>query len=232
MTPQQYDIYVSYAQEDRDKVRRIIEELEWVGLRVWWADQPTTSQESLQVLDEQMDATKVHLLVLSNNSAASGRLQAEARTGSAKGRLIAARIDPVLPPRGVKAITYADLTNWEGGQDHRGMKKLLHGIYRLIGKGVAPDISLEKGDEQEYESDVDQLSDPEKDERAWQMCLAYNNRTYYNHYLNHFPNGKYVHEAKERIAKKKRTGNIILTCAIIWIIAQIIFSVIINLADF
>ena len=232
MYNQEFDLYVSFAAEDTAKVQRIVEELEWAGIRVWMRHQPEASADSIAMLNETMNEGKAHLVVWSNDSAASGRIQAEARTTSVRGRLIAARIDAVLPPKGTKATTYADLVDWQGGQDHRGMKKLLYAIHQLTGKGVAPDPSeFQLTSEAAVQTEVDMLSDPEKDERAWQITLSYNNKTYLEHYLKHFPTGAHTQEAKERLEKKKRTGKIIMTCAIIYFIAQIIFSVIINLAN-
>ena len=138
MSERAFDLYVSYAPEDYDKVRRIVEELEWIGLQVWFRDQPQASEDSVRLLQTALGQSRAHLVVWSKDSAASGRVQAEARTSAEQGRLIASRIDMVLPPRGTKAITYADLIDWEGGQDHRGMKKLLNAVYQLTGKGVAP----------------------------------------------------------------------------------------------
>ncbi|MEM7036592.1 MAG: hypothetical protein AAF570_06390, partial [Bacteroidota bacterium] len=65
----------------------------------------------------------------------------------------------------------------------------------------------------------------DKDERAWKICLARDTRTYYIHYLNHFPNGRYVQEARRRIELKQRNGRLLLTCAIIWIVAQVIVTI-------
>lgn len=233
MTRDPFDIYISYAPEDFERVRKIVEELEWAGLKVWFRNQPETSQESIDTLNQTLDASKVQLVVWSQNSAASGRVQAEARVGSLKKRLIAIRIDMVLPPKGTEAVTYSDLTNWTGGQDHRQMKKLLDGINRLTGKGPAPDAFQLSGAENltgapAPTSEWDMLGTEEKDERAWQIATSYNNKTYYQHYLNHFPDGKYIQQAREQISKKNRTGRVILVCAGIWIVGQIIFSVLVQ----
>jgi hypothetical protein len=232
MTGDQYDIYVSYAPDDFERVRKIVEELEWAGLKVWFRNQPETSQESIDTLNQTLGSGNVQLVVWSQNSAASGRVQAEARVGSLKRRLIAVRIDMVLPPKGTDAVTYADLTNWTGGQDHRQVKKLLEGINRLTGKGPAPEVFPIQGVENLASaptSEWDMLGEEEKDERAWAIASRYNNKTYYQHYLDHFPSGKYIQLAQEQIAKKNRTGRIILICAGIWIVGQIILSVLIQL---
>lgn len=228
MSQESFDIYVSYAPEDFEQVRKIAEELEWAGLRVWYRDQPQSSADSVALMGSAIDASRAHLVVWSKDSAASGRVQAEARATSGQGRLIASRIDAVLPPKGTKAIVYADLIDWQGGQDHRGFRKILYAIHQLTGKGPAP----AQGEESAHnDGNPDMLNDAEKDERAWQITLSYNNKTYFEYYLKHFPNGKHVEEARTQLEKKKRTGRIILTCAIIFFAVQLIFSLIINLAQ-
>lgn len=238
MTDDQFDIYISYAPEDEDRVRRVVEELEWAGLKVWFRNQPATSQESLQMLRQRLTGA-CHVVVWTKNSAASGRIQAEARASSALRRLIAVRLDPgIIPPKDTVAAAYADLADWNGGNDHRGMKKLFGGIWTLIGKGVQPEETPVQQQDAFPRSNVDfganaePLTPEQKDEKAWQTCLTYNNRTYYEHYLRFFPNGKFAHEAQERIAKKKRTTAIVITCAIIYVVVQILASILVNFDRF
>lgn len=243
MIADQFDVYISYAPEDEPTVRRIVEELEWAGLKVWFRDQPATSQESLTTLRQRLNTTNCQVVVWSNNSAASGRIQAEARVGSSMKRLIATRIHKdTLPPPGTDAFAYADVSDWTGGGEHKGIKKLFKGIWDLTGKGVKP--ALEESFTPtpnpqpltepygNHNIAEENLTPEQKDERAWQTCLAYNNRTYYEHYLRYFPNGRYAQEARDRIAKKRRTTTIIATCAILYVIGQIIVSILINLDKF
>lgn len=235
MVYDQYDIYMSYAPEDQDRARKIMEELEWTGLRVWFYEQPMNPAQSQAALRAFLGPNTCHIVVWSDNSAGSGRMQAEARTGSSMRRLIAVRIDnKIIPPKGTEAVAYADLADWQGGQDHRGMKKLLGGIWSLIQKGAQPAIEELPGPVQMPINSTSgqpevELTQEQKDERAWQACLAYNTKTYYENYMRYFPNGRHVSEARERIAKKRRTTNTIIACAIIYVVAQIIFSVVVNL---
>ena len=240
MYNQEFDLYLSFAAEDSAKVQHLVEELEWAGIKVWMRHQPEATADSIAVLNETMHEGRAHLVVWSKDAAASGRIQSETRTSSEKGRLIAARIDAVLPPKGTVAHTYADLVDWQGGQDHRGMKKLLYAIHQLTGKGVAPDpAELQLASETALPTEWDMLSDPEKDDRAWEITLSYNNKTYLASYLKHFPKGAHAIEAKKRLEKmirmdkliKKRTGTIIIAVAILFFIGQIILSILWKLAQ-
>ena len=224
-----YDIYVSYAFEDRDKVRTIVNELEWAGLRVWWQDQPVAGDESIRFLEGWLDESNVHLVVWSQNSAASGRVQAEARVGARKGRLVATRIEQVIPPRDTTAVVYADLGDWRGGQDHRGATKMFGGIWRLIGKGVKPPenepppVPFAPAPK----SEVDGLSEDQKDERAWDIAIRHDTETYYKFYLERFPYGIHAQEARTKIEKKGQTGKILVAVAIGFGVLSLLINVII-----
>ena len=239
MAYDQYDIYISYAPEDQARVLKIKDELEWAGLRVWFYEQPTTPAQSQAALRQFLGPNTCHIVIWSDNSAGSGRIQAEARTGSGMRRLIAVRIDnKIIPPKGTEAVAYADLADWTGGKDHRGMKKLLAAIWNLTQKGVQPlveetpiapsSINLNKLETAPSVNEAT-LTPEQKDERAWQTCLAYNTKTYYENYLRYFPTGRHAQEARERIEKKRRTTTTIITCAIIYVVFQIIFSIVVNL---
>lgn len=135
-----FDVYLSYAPEDKEKVSNLVSTLEDIGLRVWWQHHHLKPKEAIALLQRQLNESRVQLVVWSKHSAGSGRVQAEARVGSGRGRLIATRIQDVLPPRDTAAVTYADLSDWIGGQEHRGIRKTFSSIWNLIGKGleVAP----------------------------------------------------------------------------------------------
>jgi hypothetical protein len=185
-----------------------------------------------------MSAGACHVVVLSKNSAGSGRIQSEARTSSGMQRLIFVRIDAnIVPPRDTVAIAYADLVDWTAGSDHKGMRKLLGGIRTLTGKGPAP-AEQEAGQTEaprsnnEFGANAEPLTQEQKDERAWQTCISYNNRTYYEHYLRFFPTGKYAREAQERLSKKKRTTAIVITCAVIYLVAQVLVGILTNIGKF
>lgn len=223
-----YDVYVSYAYEDRDRVRTIVNELEWAGLKVWWQDQPLAGDDSVAFLEGWLDETNVHMVVWSQNSAASGRVQAEARVGARKGRLVATRIEQVIPPRDTKAIVYADLGDWRGGQEHRGAVKMFGGIWQLIGKGVEPpaDMPPPVPHVDAPRKETDGMTEEQKDEHAWGIAQRHDTETYYKFYLERFPYGNHVSEARQKIEKKGQTGKIIVAVAIGFGIFSILLNII------
>ena len=131
-----FDVYLSYAPEDKAKVQDLVLTLESTGLKVWWEHHHLKPKEAIAMLQRQLNVSRVQMVVWSKNSAGSGRVQAEARVGADRGRLIATRIEQIVPPRDTAAVAYADLTDWSGGQEHRGIRKAFAMIWKLIGKGL------------------------------------------------------------------------------------------------
>lgn len=222
MDEAKYDVYLSYDAGDQAYAHRIADELEWVGVKVC-RDHPSTGPERDSTLKSILEQGGVQVVVWSKDGAASGRLQSEARIGAAQGRLIATRVESVLPPRGTDAHTYADLSDWRGGTEHRGMQKLLGAIHSLTGKGVAATLApppVPQGQASAFE----QLSREEQDARAWQIACSYDNKTYYEHYLEHIPWGQHREEAMQRINRKKNRGKLILGIAVgFWLLYFIVY---------
>ncbi len=131
-----FDIYLSYAPEDREKVQSLVNALEDTGLKVWWEHHHLKPKEAIAMLQRQLNVSRVQMVVWSRNSAGSGRVQAEARIGADMGRLIATRIEHIVPPKHSAAVAYADLSDWRGGKEHRGIRKAFATIWSLIGKGL------------------------------------------------------------------------------------------------
>ncbi len=136
----EFDVFLSYAPEDSEVAQRLASTMEESGIQVWWQHHHLKPKESIALLQRQMNDNRVIMVLWSKNSAGSGRVQAEARVGAHRGRLIATRIGQILPPRDTAAVLYADLSDWIGGKEHGAIRKMFTVIWKLIGKGekVAP----------------------------------------------------------------------------------------------
>lgn len=221
---QHYDVHLTFDVSDRAYAQRLAEEFEQVGLCVW-QECESLNQECLEYLMTHLGIGLVQVVIWSKDSTASGRIQAEARIGSQKGQLIAARIEKVLPPRDTEAFAYVDLCDWRGGSEHPGLRKLLGAIHDLTGKGrrldqAPPPVPASGQPALAFGS----LSREEQDEHAWQVACSHDNKTYYQHYLNRIPWGQYREEAESRIAKKRNLVRIIWGCAIgFWALYLVVY---------
>ena len=64
------DIFVSYASDDRDRVRPLIERLESQGWTIWWDRDLVVGPSFDEKIEEAIDAASVVVVVWSNASVA------------------------------------------------------------------------------------------------------------------------------------------------------------------
>ncbi len=234
----EFDVFLSYAPEDKEVVLRLASEMEDSGLRVWWQHHHLKPKESIALLQRQITEKRVIMVLWSKNSAGSGRVQAEARVGAHRSRLIATRIGQVLPPRDTAAVLYADLSDWIRGKEHGAMQKVFAAIWRLIGKG--DNINTTPPPIPNLSTRTDTKSDPngrdaplpnheELEKEIWQKAYENNSRSGYKGYLKQYPEGTFAEEAKDKIAQKKSSNRLIIWALIgflaIYLIAVLIMGI-------
>lgn len=230
----EFDVFLSYAPEDRERIQPLVKALERGGLQVWWEHHYLKPDESIALLERQLNAQRVQLVVWSKNSAGSGRVQAEARIGSLRGRLLATRLEKIIPPRESVAVAYADLANWSGEEDHPGLKQAFANIWKLIGKGTeaepipepAPSpIPVHSAPTSEGATAVvDAPPIPEvkdREETAWEAVVASKLVKQYEDYLRDFPKGKYKKDAESFLEGNRQTDR-----KLVWAIGGILGAII------
>ena len=55
----EFDVYLSYAPEDREKVQDLVATLEETGLKVWWQHRHLKPKEAIAMLQRQLDERRV-----------------------------------------------------------------------------------------------------------------------------------------------------------------------------
>lgn len=108
------DVFVSYASEDRDRVRPIAEALQQRGLTVWWDRALAAGDDYAAVIERELAAAKAVVVVWSATSAQSPWVRDEAGRARDAGRLVPAMIDAVDLPLGFGQLHTEDLTAWNG----------------------------------------------------------------------------------------------------------------------
>jgi hypothetical protein len=121
------DIYVSFALEDRGRVRLLIRSLEDCGWRVRADDNPETQlmRADGHVGDEAVDAGCV-LVIWSSFSIDSLRVNALADVAQHPATLVSARFDEAMPPSRFSDAPLANMPGWPG--DPGDLQRLLGAI--------------------------------------------------------------------------------------------------------
>ena len=136
------DIFLSYAREDEDRVRPIVEQLEAQGWSVFWDLNIPPGMTFRQYIEKNLDAARCVVVVWSKNSVSSHWVQEEADEGRKKNILVPLRIDQVVPPLGLRSIQAADMTAWNKDTGHSKFNELVNAIAALVPKRIATEDTM------------------------------------------------------------------------------------------
>src|SRR5215468_9156024 len=128
------DIFLSYANEDREAARAVAGLLESAGCTVWWDRRIPAGRTWRSMIEEALRDMRCMVVLWSTHSVESDWVKEEAEEARAVGKLIPVMIESVKPPVGFRSIQAADLINWDGSQDFVGARQLIADLEALMGK--------------------------------------------------------------------------------------------------
>ncbi len=129
------DVFLSYANEDRERVRGLVAVLEARGLSVWWDRRIPAGQSFREVIEQALRDARCVVVVWSSESVASKWVREEADEGLQRDIMVPLLLDKVLPPIGFRSIQAADLTAWKGEPDDAALHGLLADIRAKLQHG-------------------------------------------------------------------------------------------------
>lgn len=108
-----HDIFISYAREDRERVRLIAEELARRGHDVWWDPRLRGGQDFRDAIEDALKSARCVVVAWSRHSLDSDFVIDEAERGKQRGILLPVFIDAGIgPPLGFGGIHTNDLSGW------------------------------------------------------------------------------------------------------------------------
>lgn len=132
------DIFISYANEDRERAAQVASLLESEGWSVWWDRRIPAGRTWRKVLEDALLETRCMMVLWSKNSVSSQWVAEEAEEARRLEKtLVPVLIDPVEPPIGFRAIQAADLRLWDGSIGHPAARLLIADVKSLLGATVA-----------------------------------------------------------------------------------------------
>ena len=111
------DIFLSYASEDRERVRRLIEALEADGFSVWWDRSMHAGTTYDREIETAISESECMVVVWSAHSVDSEYVRSEVEEGARRNNLVPVLIDDILPPLAHRRKQAANLTQWSGEPD-------------------------------------------------------------------------------------------------------------------
>lgn len=130
------DIFISYANEDRDRAARLAALLESSGWNVWWDRRIPAGRSWRNVLEDALVDTRCMMVLWSEHSVTSPWVAEEAEEARRlKKTLLPVLIDAVEPPIGFRTIQAADLSGWDGSADDAAARLLIADLKSLLDAG-------------------------------------------------------------------------------------------------
>jgi ubiquinone/menaquinone biosynthesis C-methylase UbiE len=126
------DVFLSYAEEDREVAGKITKLFEDEGWSVWWDRKIPTGKAWRNVLEEVLQKIRCMVVLWSASSINSEWVKEEAEEGKAQHKLIPILIESVRPPIGFRTIQAADLVGWNGIKNSAGVPQLLADVMKMI----------------------------------------------------------------------------------------------------
>lgn len=128
------DIFVSYASEDRDRVRALVDVLEEHGWSVWWDRTLHAGPRFDLEIEKALDAARCVVVVWSCDAIKSDWVHGEASEGLRRGILVPAAFDSATPPLQFRRNQTARLFEWPGAPGELPM--LIAGVKAVLSPGT------------------------------------------------------------------------------------------------
>ena len=128
------DIFLSYAEEDREVARRVAGLLEASGWSVWWDRRIPAGKTWRDIIEEAIAGMRCMVVLWSRHSVDSDWVSEEAEEGRARKVLVPVLLEQVMPPLGLRSIQAADLSGWDGSPDAPGARQLVADLAALLGQ--------------------------------------------------------------------------------------------------
>jgi hypothetical protein len=139
------DVFISYANSDRERARELANALSARGWSVWWDRNIKAGQAFDEVIEHELEAAKNIVVLWSRASIASEWVKNEAAVAAQRRVLVPALLDDVKIPLEFRRKQTADLIGWEGDPSHVGLLALFDALQRDRSERVAPTSTPPRG---------------------------------------------------------------------------------------
>ena len=130
------DIFFSYAREDKERVRPLIEHFEKLGWSCFWdLDIPTGHRWDAKI-QKELETAKAVVVLWSNDSVQSEWVIIEATKGKERRILFPALLDDVEIPLAFSLTQAANLVGWDGSESHTELNHLEEDLSNILGPPV------------------------------------------------------------------------------------------------
>ncbi len=143
-----YDIFLSYASEDRERVRPLIEALDRQGWSVWWDRNIPAGRTWSDVIDEALEQSRCVVVVWTSTSVRQNWVLEEAEDGLQHKHLFPVFLDDIQAPRGFRRIQGARLQAWDGSDISPDFQRLHADLVAILDPPLASEPEVPEVEEE------------------------------------------------------------------------------------
>ena len=141
-------IFISYANEDKEFARRLAKAFEHEGWSVWWDKQIPPGMDYAHVIEQAVKAASCIVVLWSKYSIGSRWVQTEAAEGADR-HIVATVIVDDTPgeriPFEFRRLQAVNLANWRTGETHAGFDSLAKRIRSILHEPPKPEPPPDDG---------------------------------------------------------------------------------------
>lgn len=126
------DIFISYAQKDKARVKPLVEALEQQGWSVFWDRRIRAGQKFETVIEKELQNARCAIVAWSEHSLHSDWVHDEAGEAKERNILVPVILDAIKPPMGFRRIHAADLTSLGRGKHGDVLDQLFEDIRDIL----------------------------------------------------------------------------------------------------
>jgi hypothetical protein len=125
-------IFVSYAHEDRERIKPIVSHLAETGLSIWWDQHIPPGSNFRYVIQEALESAACAIVFWTNNSIKSDFIWSEVQKAKDRGVLVPVKLDEDADiPLGFSEMHHIELFG-SVTPESRGIKKLIQSVKQLL----------------------------------------------------------------------------------------------------
>jgi hypothetical protein len=128
-----FDVFLSYATEDRDQAMVFVRALEQQGLSVWWDRTIRPGRSFEEVIEAELSSAKCVVVLWSEISVGKHWVKTEAAEAMERNVLVPAAIANVKLPLQFRRLQAASLTTWKGDTSDPQFQLMLQAIFDHAG---------------------------------------------------------------------------------------------------
>ena len=126
------DVLISYAPNDKERIKPFVDALTHAGLDVWWNRDVAPVSMYRKAIEQEFHSVKCILVLWSQNSHGSDFVHDEASFARDRGVLVPVAIDEKDPPSPFNRLHTEKLSDWGGDTESEAWQRTLAQVLALI----------------------------------------------------------------------------------------------------